>query len=285
MIKKFSAFARIKELEMFKSTMSPEKIKEEIVSLGLENKIVTKHTSLIAIDLEGDNVIQRSMDLVKINTVSEGRSNNRSRQSKGKGGVLPVAQKNSLNMLKKKSKKEKGDYKEESKEKSKSRDSEFGGIEKMSRKKSGSKPSNKDSIEKEQIDSKGSYPFDDEDEMDSLVEVNSLSQGPPVTVPSVVRDADIIGIQKSNGSWLLSDLVIILSWDSSKVEGANPCPDIIIWTTALALCYLEKKFTNSKDLWENVAKKAITFIRKECRTHKCDYDTIIQQGNKFIDEL
>jgi len=132
----------------------------------------------------------------------------------------------------------------------------------MSRKKSGSKPSNKDSIEKEQIDSKGSYPFDDEDEMDSLVEVNSLSQGPPVTVPSVVRDADIIGIQKSNGSWLLSDLVILLSWDSSKVEGANPCPDIIIWTTALALCYLEKKFTNSKDLWENVAKKSHNLHKK-----------------------
>jgi len=100
-----------------------------------------------------------------------------------------------------------------------------------------------------------------------------------------VSDADIIGIQKSNGSWLLSDLLNILSWDSGKVESSNPCPDIIIWTTALALCYMEKKFSNSKDLWEMVAKKAINYIRKECRNHKCDYDTIIQQGNKFIDEL
>jgi len=87
MIKKFSAFASIKELEMFKSTLSPEKIKEEIVSLGLENKIVTQHTSLIAIDLDGDNKIQRSMDLVIMNeTFQDVEIGDKKNNWKGGGG-------------------------------------------------------------------------------------------------------------------------------------------------------------------------------------------------------
>jgi len=122
---------------------------------------------------------------------------------------------------------------------------------------------------------------DEDDEMEG----GEGNVGPNLSMKKGVSDADIIGKQKSNGSWLLSDLILLLSWDSGKVEGANPCSDIIIWTTALALCYLEKKFSNSKELWEMVAKKAITFIRKECRSQNFSYDTIIQQGNKFIDEL
>jgi len=121
--------------------------------------------------------------------------------------------------------------------------------------------------------------------MDNCLESHSMVSPSLSMKTGSVRDADIIGIQKSNGSWLLSDLASLLTLDSDKVQGANPCPDIIIWTTALALCYLEKKFSNTKDLWVMSAKKAVTFIRKECQTHKFDFDAIIQQGNKFIDEI
>jgi len=247
-IKKFSAFARIKELEMFKSTLSPEKIKEEIVSLGLENKIVTIHTSLIAIDMEGDNVIQRSMDLVKIDTLED--------QGSQRGGV-------------KKEKKKKGKVSDKLMMRSKS---------KKSKKESPQVLNNSgDSKTGVYLESSG----DEDDEMEG----GEGNVGPNLSMKKGVSDADIIGKQKSNGSWLLSDLILLLSWDSGKVEGANPCSDIIIWTTALALCYLEKKFSNSKELWEMVAKKAITFIRKECRSQNFSYESIIQQGNKFIDEL
>jgi len=102
---------------------------------------------------------------------------------------------------------------------------------------------------------------------------------------SGVSDTLVIGMQKSNGSWQLNDLInSSLNWNQSVIESKNPCSDITLWVTALALCYLEKNFSNTKDLWAMVAKKALMFIKKGCKTAGIDYDTIIEKANQLLIE-
>jgi len=101
-----------------------------------------------------------------------------------------------------------------------------------------------------------------------------------------VSDTMIIGLQKSNGSWLLDDIInSSLQWNQSLIVSNNPCSDITLWVTILALCYLEKYYSNTKELWTMVAKKAVTFIKKGCKAAGIDYDEITAKANQLLNEL
>jgi len=97
-----------------------------------------------------------------------------------------------------------------------------------------------------------------------------------------LSDTKVIGIQRSNGSWLLEDVINSLKWNQSLIESRNPCSDITLWVTTLALSYLEKYFADTKDLWAMVAKKAITFIKKGCKAAGFEYEVIIEKANLLV---
>jgi len=99
---------------------------------------------------------------------------------------------------------------------------------------------------------------------------------------SSISDVTIIGLQKSNGTWILDDLVSILKCDQNLVESKNPSSDITLWVTAIMLNYLEKNFSNTKDLWALVAKKANVFIKKTCKTLSIEYEDLIQLAILFV---
>jgi len=102
---------------------------------------------------------------------------------------------------------------------------------------------------------------------------------------SSVSDVTIIGLQKSNGTWQLDDLVSVLKCDQNLVESRNPSSDITLWVTSIMLNYLEKNFSNTKDLWAMVAKKAIVFIKKTCKSVGIEYENLTQQAIQFIDDI
>jgi len=54
---------------------------------------------------------------------------------------------------------------------------------------------------------------DDNNESDEEIKVTKRKKN-----NSNVSDKEVIGLQKSNGSWILEDLIPILSWDKNLVE-------------------------------------------------------------------
>jgi len=109
-----------------------------------------------------------------------------------------------------------------------------------------------------------------------------------LTVPmdlDELTDSKIIEKQKSNGSWELNDLAEVLSWDKKFIEAKNPCSDLTVWTTSLALHFLEKHFSHKIELWTMVAKKAVDFVTTECKINGYDYDNITQAAIQVLSQL
>jgi len=95
----------------------------------------------------------------------------------------------------------------------------------------------------------------------------------------------VITSQQFDGCWDEKALTNILgSSVYANVVAKNPCSDIKIWTSALALAILELKCMSEKTSWEVVANKAKAFMSKLLfKTEKNkDKDEILQMVLKFI---
>jgi len=122
-----------------------------------------------------------------------------------------------------------------------------------------------------------------EEDMKNIDEDRETSA--PILSRGGITDSEIIGIQKTNGTWLLEEIVATLAWNKNLIESKNPSSDITLWVTTLTLCYLEDNFSNTKDLWGMVAKKAKTYITKSCKKLNLDLENFMQQARQTLLEL
>jgi len=122
----------------------------------------------------------------------------------------------------------------------------------------------------------------EEEEVEDVKIESKKSSSKRVSPGVPVSDSALIALQKANGSWVLDDIIGMLSLEEDKVTSSNPCSDITLWATAIALTYLEKHFSTTRDLWQMVAKKATVFLKKGCKTSGIEFDAIIQSANQFL---
>ena len=91
---------------------------------------------------------------------------------------------------------------------------------------------------------------------------------PTKTLPNPTRPvlSRIITLQLASGAWTLSaELASLLGQSVEQLKTAcpaSPCEgDVeLVWATALALCYLEKRHAKRKDEWELLAVKASEWL-------------------------
>ncbi|KAJ5080716.1 von willebrand factor a domain-containing protein [Anaeramoeba ignava] len=82
----------------------------------------------------------------------------------------------------------------------------------------------------------------------------------------------VIDLQNADGSFpLSSSFISLMGIDKKKITDNIP-KDIseIIWATAIALTYFEIFFNDKSIEWKLIAKKATTWIGKNCKTMKAD---------------
>jgi len=135
---------------------------------------------------------------------------------------------------------------------------------------------------KDSKDSKDKEMMEENDDEAPKISQRSTS-GSGSTTGGSESDVTIIGLQKSNGTWSLDDLVSVLKCNQDLVESKNPSNDLTLWVTVIMLQYLEKKYSNTRNLWEMVAKKAIIFIKKTCKNVGMDHENLTQQAIQFIE--
>jgi len=138
------------------------------------------------------------------------------------------------------------------------------------------KKKKKDSKDKEKME-------ENDDEAPKISQRRRSGSGSGSTTGGSESDVTIIGLQKSNGTWSLDDLVSVLKCNQDLVESKNPSNDLTLWVTVIMLQYLEKKYSNTRNLWEMVAKKAIIFIKKTCKNVGMDHENLTQQAIQFIE--
>ena len=91
---------------------------------------------------------------------------------------------------------------------------------------------------------------------------------PAKSLPNPTRPilSRIISLQLASGAWTLSaELASLLGQSVEQLKTAcpaSPCEgDVeLVWATALALCYLEKRHAKRKDEWELLAVKASEWL-------------------------
>ena len=91
---------------------------------------------------------------------------------------------------------------------------------------------------------------------------------PAKSLPNPTRPvlSHVISLQLASGAWTLSaELASLLGQSVQQLKTAcpaSPCEgDVeLVWATALALCYLEKRHAKRKDEWELLAVKASEWL-------------------------
>jgi len=115
--------------------------------------------------------------------------------------------------------------------------------------------------------------------------VSSKPQAPPSAKLSS-RDWKtlVITTQQFDGCWDEAALVKIL--DAAvvkKLMEENPCSDVTVWTSAIALAILELKCMAVKTSWEVVANKGRAFMSKKLfALEKKDKDETVQRVMQLI---
>merc|ERR1712062_284255 len=92
---------------------------------------------------------------------------------------------------------------------------------------------------------------------------------------------NLIHLQMANGSFKFGK-ALQTSIGITENQLMEKCPENeehITWITALAVAVFEKKFSNDKDLWELIAKKARKYIKEHGKT---SLDDIILKAKSHI---
>jgi len=92
---------------------------------------------------------------------------------------------------------------------------------------------------------------------------------------------NLIHLQLANGCFKFGQALenLIGMTEQELMEKCFKGEDSITWITAVAFATLEKFFSNDKDLWDLVAKKAKLFIQKHA---KDNFDEIIKNAKTLI---
>ncbi|XP_029111362.1 von Willebrand factor A domain-containing protein 5A-like isoform X3 [Scleropages formosus] len=93
---------------------------------------------------------------------------------------------------------------------------------------------------------------------------------------------DLIGLQRADGSWdLQQSLASILGKQEEEVVKASPGkPEFSsVWATVLAVLWLHGYKAESRDEWQFVAKKAMTWVRAQSGF---DLTEFVAAGNSFL---
>jgi len=98
---------------------------------------------------------------------------------------------------------------------------------------------------------------------------------------SITGFQDIIKLQKVNGSWLWDEICDLIGL-TDEVKEHHPEDDATFWVTLIVIQYLEKNFSDSKNLWQLSAKKAISFVKKYCKSNGVDYDELLEEASNTI---
>jgi len=80
----------------------------------------------------------------------------------------------------------------------------------------------------------------------------------------------------------VDEVCSLIELSKDVILSKNPCSNLDVWVTALTLCYLEKKFGSTKDLWQMVAKKGVIFVKKGCKTLNFEYDRLMSEANLLV---
>ncbi|KAJ6238616.1 von willebrand factor a domain-containing protein 5a [Anaeramoeba flamelloides] len=94
---------------------------------------------------------------------------------------------------------------------------------------------------------------------------------------------DIVNAQSAKGFFNHSTkLAKLLDLKLSQIELSRPkdINNINVWTTILVICFLQKYFSNLKDEWNLVARKARIWIKKNSQVG--DLQELIEQAEKII---
>ena len=117
---------------------------------------------------------------------------------------------------------------------------------------------------------------DDESEDDELEDYSAtlehesldLTMTKPAHVPGLTpslhpaQPSVVVALQQANGSWLLSDdLLMVLGLDRGSVEAACPLAcEILVWATVLALTLLKVRYGEEQEELELVTNKARSWL-------------------------
>jgi len=91
----------------------------------------------------------------------------------------------------------------------------------------------------------------------------------------------LFNLQTANGSFKFGTVIqdLIGMTERQIIEKFHETEVDVVWITALALALLEKKFTDEKELWELIAKKAKIFIQTNAMT---TFDDIMTKSKAFL---
>jgi len=96
------------------------------------------------------------------------------------------------------------------------------------------------------------------------------------------KETTLIALQKADGSWNLDDVRDILGLNEDISGVGNYGENITMWVTAVVICYFEKNFAGTRDLWQMVVKKAVIFVKRACKGGNFNYDTVIADANRLV---
>jgi len=103
-----------------------------------------------------------------------------------------------------------------------------------------------------------------------------------VNVSGGDEETRLIGLQKADGSWNLEDVRGILRLNGDINGSGSNFGNEAMWVTAIVICYFEKHFAATRDLWQMVVKKAVIFVKRACKGGSWDYDTVIEEANRLV---
>ena len=108
-------------------------------------------------------------------------------------------------------------------------------------------------------------------------------------IPKMDRMTDLISLQKSNGSFEITNE----GWAGSVLEEylghykevEMTCPvgiAMYLWITALSMKIFEVKMGDKKELWVLVQRKSKIFLSGELKNEKEKYEVLIEHSKKYI---
>ena len=104
-------------------------------------------------------------------------------------------------------------------------------------------------------------------------------QPPPTCSPSAV-----VALQQANGSWLLSDdLLVLLGLDRASVEaGCPPDCEVLVWATVLALTLLKLRYGKEQEELELVTNKAKSWLGKQPLPNEVTLEKLYAAAEKLL---
>eukprot|EP00128_Syssomonas_multiformis_P018323 Colp12_sorted_trinity150504_noHs@26752 len=92
----------------------------------------------------------------------------------------------------------------------------------------------------------------------------------------------VIDVQKADGSFLLSDVAILLGVKVDELEknqpkcGLDSGDEKLAWATALVVVFLQKQLASMEEDWELMAKKSLKWLKKK------QVEALVEKAKEYL---